>query len=215
MTYVLTQPQLIATAAAEVAGIGSAINEANAAAAGQTTGVLAAAADEVSAATATLFNAYAQEYQAVIRRVAGFHGEFAQALAAAGNAYAQTEAASLGALAAPLRALSASSPSGTGAVAAIAKAAAPPPFSFPTNYSTVFISGSGIPVPSAPYMTTVFANYVLPNFPGGSLANALGLWTPAGLYPLTGTKVLTVNESVAQGVSILNDTLVGTGVGMG
>lgn len=55
----LVQPQVIATAAAGVADLGSAISEANAAAAGHTTGVLAAASDEVSAATATLVSAYA------------------------------------------------------------------------------------------------------------------------------------------------------------
>ena len=44
-TNMLAQPQAMAAAAADVAGIGSAINDANAAAAGPTTGVLGAAAD--------------------------------------------------------------------------------------------------------------------------------------------------------------------------
>jgi PE-PPE domain/PE family len=217
MTYVLTQPQVMVTAAADLAGLGSAISEANAAATGQTTGVLAAAGDEVSAAAATLFNAYAQEYQAVMQQVATFHAEFTQALAAAGNAYAETEAA----VTAPLRALPPSLPtsstatstaSGSGVATAIAKAAASPPFTFPSDYTTVFISGSGIGLPSPAYMTTVFKTYVQPNFPSVNL-NALPLFTPAGLYPLTGTKVLTLDESVAQGVSFLNNTLFGTGVG--
>jgi hypothetical protein len=47
MAYVLTQPRALAAAAANVAGVGSALNEANVTAAGPTTGVLAAAADEV------------------------------------------------------------------------------------------------------------------------------------------------------------------------
>jgi hypothetical protein len=72
MPYVLTQPQVMATAAADVAAIGSTINEATAAAAGSTTGVVAAAADEISASIATLFNAYAQGWQAVIGRAAVF-----------------------------------------------------------------------------------------------------------------------------------------------
>ena len=190
MTNVLTEPQLMATAAADVAGIGSAIDEATTAAAGQTTVVPAAAADEVSAAAAAVFNTYAQEWQEVVKRAASLHGKFAQALAAAGNAYADTEAASVGALTADK-----------------------PPFTFPTDYATVFISGSGLPTPLPGYMTAVFGSYVLPNFPNGSLANAVALFTPAGLYPLTGTKVLTLNESVAQGVSILDSTLLGTGVG--
>ncbi|MGB9306919.1 MAG: PE family protein [Mycobacterium sp.] len=55
MTYLLTRPQAIAVAAADVAGLGAAINDANATAAGAITGVLPAASDEVSAACATLF----------------------------------------------------------------------------------------------------------------------------------------------------------------
>ena len=68
MTSLLTQPQLIAAAATDVAEIKSAIGAANAAAAGPTTGLVAAAKDEVSAATARLFSSYAQEYQAEIGR---------------------------------------------------------------------------------------------------------------------------------------------------
>lgn len=56
MAYVLTPPESTAAVAADVVDLGSVINEANAAAASRTSGVLAAAADEVSAATATLFN---------------------------------------------------------------------------------------------------------------------------------------------------------------
>jgi len=56
--------------------------------------VAAAVADEVSASIASLFNSYAQGWQAVIGRAAVFHSEFAQTLAAGGNAYASAEAAS-------------------------------------------------------------------------------------------------------------------------
>ena len=87
MTTLLTEPQLVETAAANVAEIRSAIGAAKAAAAGPTTGLAAAAQDEVSAATAKLFGAYAQEYQSVLTRAGVFHEEFAAALASAGNAY--------------------------------------------------------------------------------------------------------------------------------
>ena len=50
MPNLLTQPHLIAAAATDVAEINSAIGTANAAAAGPTTGLVAAAQDEVSAA---------------------------------------------------------------------------------------------------------------------------------------------------------------------
>ena len=50
MTYVITEPQIMAAAAADVEGIGSAISEVDATAAGPTSGLLAPAANEVSAA---------------------------------------------------------------------------------------------------------------------------------------------------------------------
>lgn len=68
------------------------VNEATAAAAGRTTGVLAAALDEVSAAAADLFNAFAQDCQAVIKQAAVFHDEFAAMLSASGAAYTGAEA---------------------------------------------------------------------------------------------------------------------------
>lgn len=73
-------------------GIGSAIAEATAAASGRTSGLLAAALDEVSVATATLFNSFAQEGHAAIAQAGAFHAEFARALSAAGNAYLSAEA---------------------------------------------------------------------------------------------------------------------------
>jgi hypothetical protein len=197
MTYLVAQPQVMATAAAEVAAIGSAIDDATATAGQQIVDVASAAADEVSAATARLFNAYGRDYEAVLRQAAALHGEFAEAWTAAATAYEQTEAATVRAL----------TETTSTTVAAIASEA--PPFTFPANYTSVFISGSGDPIPSASYMSTVFTTYILPNFPGGSSAKLDGLFTPAGLYPLTGTKVLTLAESVAQGVQILDSTLVG------
>jgi hypothetical protein len=94
MTYVFAQPQAIATAAADAAGIGSTIREANAAAARSTTSVAAAAQDEVSAAISVLFGSYGREYQALTAQTALFHDQFVQALTSGGTAYNNTEAAS-------------------------------------------------------------------------------------------------------------------------
>jgi PE family len=94
MTHVFTQPQAMATAAADLAGIGSTIREANAAAAGSTTSVVAAAQDEVSAAISALFGSYGQEYQALTAQTALFHDQFVQALTSGGGAYNNAEAAS-------------------------------------------------------------------------------------------------------------------------
>lgn len=60
----------------------------------------AAAFDEVSAATANLFNAFAEEGQAAIKSVAAFQDEFIRTLSGAGGAYAQAEAANAAPLAA-------------------------------------------------------------------------------------------------------------------
>ncbi|WP_396820107.1 PE family protein, partial [Mycobacterium simulans] len=88
-------PEMVAAAAADLAGIRSAISAANAAAAGPTTQVLAAAGDEVSAAIAALFGTHAQEYRAVSAQAAAFHERFVQSLSAAGGAYASAEAANV------------------------------------------------------------------------------------------------------------------------
>jgi hypothetical protein len=101
MAYVLTQPQVLATAAADVVAIGTTLDQAAVAVAGRTTGVAAAAADEVSEAVAKLFSAYGQQWRALLGGAAAFHGEFARALASSGNAYASTDAASVAALADP------------------------------------------------------------------------------------------------------------------
>ncbi len=207
MAYVLTQPQVMASAAADVAAIGSTINEATAAAAGRTTGVAAAAADEISAAIAKLFSSYAQEWQAVIGQAEAFHSEFAQALTAGANAYANAEAASLGALTTPVRALSAglssgafttSATGGTGVMTAMVKAALADPA------VTFVMDGSGTPIPPADFVTNVVNKYVLPNF-ASDIVQALAL--PAGEYPDSGIKDLPQNVSIARSVTILNNAI--------
>jgi len=215
MTGVLTEPQLINTAAGSVAEIRSAIGAAKAAAAGPTTGVAAAAADEVSAAAAKLFGSYAQEYQAVLNQASIFHEDFAAALASAGNAYAAAEAANasaisgaLGALTAPVRSLL----GGGSASPALLGGGSPTPLVVqpPLQGTTVglVIGGSGEPIPP-PSSVTAALNYfnqiftVLP-------ANAHPLFTPEGLYPLTGVKSLTLDVSVSQGLQILDSAIKNT-----
>ena len=56
MSYVIAAPELLAAAAADVAGIGSSLSAAHGVAAAPTTAVMAAAQDEVSAAVASLFS---------------------------------------------------------------------------------------------------------------------------------------------------------------
>ncbi len=89
----VASPETLAAAATDLAGIGSTISAANAAAGAPTTGVIAAAADEVSAQLAALFGAHALDYQALSGQVAKFHDQFVRALTAGGAAYAAAEAA--------------------------------------------------------------------------------------------------------------------------
>lgn len=93
MSYVLTAPELVTTAAAQLEPIGASIGAAQAAAAESTSGVLAAGRDEVSAAIAAAFRAYGQTYRRAVEDTMAFHAEFTRTLAAAGGAYAEAESA--------------------------------------------------------------------------------------------------------------------------
>jgi hypothetical protein len=93
MSFVTTQPDLLAAAAGNLAGIGSAMTSGSAAASAPTTGVIPAAADEVSALTAAQFVAHAQMYQAVAAQAAAIHEQFVSTLAKSAESYEATEAA--------------------------------------------------------------------------------------------------------------------------
>ncbi|WP_063865792.1 PE family protein [Mycobacterium canetti] len=85
MSFVIAQPSFLTAAAADVAGIGSAISAANALAAGPSTALAAAAADEVSTAIAALFGANAQAYQQISAQAAAYHAQFVAALTSGGG----------------------------------------------------------------------------------------------------------------------------------
>ena len=223
MSYVLTTPEMLATAAGDVENIGSVISTASSNAAGPTTGLLPAAQDEVSAAIAKLFGSYGQEYQAVISQAATFHNEFTQALAAAGNAYLEAEAANsaltagppnaLNAITAPIQTLFGQTAVGTGgstgvsAMTSMAKAASADPL------IALIMGGTRNPTPDPGYVTSIFNSYIKPN-PLFSGAIPQGLFTPEQFWPITPSLGnLTFGQSVAQGVNLLNTALVGpTGV---
>src|ERR1700758_4345579 len=97
MSSLIAVPELITTAATDLSNIGSTLSAANAAAAAQTTGVLAAAEDEVSAAIAAVFSAHGQAFQALSAQAAAFHDQFVQALTAGAGSYASAEAANVAA----------------------------------------------------------------------------------------------------------------------
>jgi len=64
VSYVVVSLDALTSAASDLAGIGSTIQTANAAAATQITSVVAAGQDEVSAAIAALFTSHGEAYQA-------------------------------------------------------------------------------------------------------------------------------------------------------
>lgn len=94
VSYVWVVPEVVAGAARDVAGVGSMVGTANAAAAAWITQVAAAAGDEVSVQIAALFGAYARQYQELSVQAAGFHQRFVQGLGVGAGWYAGAEAAS-------------------------------------------------------------------------------------------------------------------------
>ncbi|OHU99119.1 PE family protein [Mycobacterium talmoniae] len=93
MSFVTTQPEALAAAAANLTGLGSALSAQNAAAAAPTTGVVPAAADEVSALTAAQFAAHGTLYQQISAQAAAIHEMFVNTLNTSAGSYAATEAA--------------------------------------------------------------------------------------------------------------------------
>ncbi|ARG92548.1 PE family protein, partial [Mycobacterium kansasii] len=107
MSTLIAVPEILDSAATDLASIASTLNAADVSAAARTTGILAAAEDEVSAAIAVLFSSHAQTYQAVSAQATAFHQQFLQALTAGAAAYAGAEAANASPLAQLLAAVNA------------------------------------------------------------------------------------------------------------
>ncbi|WP_415823717.1 PE family protein, partial [Mycobacterium basiliense] len=95
MSLLVVAPELLASAAADLESIGSALNAATAAAAAPTTSLAAAAADEVSAAVAALFAGFGKEYQTLNSQANAFYQQFLQSLNSASGSYAAAEAQSV------------------------------------------------------------------------------------------------------------------------
>jgi hypothetical protein len=197
MTSLITQPQILTTAAADASAIGSALNEAKAAAAGPTTSLVAAAEDEVSAITAQFFGSFGQEYQGLLQQAAAFHGQFVAALAGAGNAYAQAEAEIAGTLGL------------TGAATGVPFSAVTPAAD-PAVDAILIMTGSGTANPPPSYIANVFNRYLTGPFANPVFSGPLQAVTTAeGLYPFTGVKDLTLDISLARGVTSLDNAITG------
>jgi hypothetical protein len=92
-SFVTTHPDVLSSAASDLAVIGSAMAAANEGAAGLTGGVVPAAADEVSALTAAHFAAHAGSYRAVSAAAEAIHSLLVSTLQTNAASYAVAEAA--------------------------------------------------------------------------------------------------------------------------
>ena len=90
MSLLFAAPELVTAAAGNLAGIGSALEEANSAAAVRTTAI-AAAADEVSLAVSEAFGTYGQQFQTLSAQAAAYHSEFVSLLNGGATAYVSAE----------------------------------------------------------------------------------------------------------------------------
>ncbi|BBY21238.1 PE-PPE domain-containing protein [Mycobacterium stomatepiae] len=159
MTFVITDPEAIGTAAGELRALGSALHETNAAAAAPMTGVQPPATDSVSVRTAAQLVAQAEQYQALSTKAKLFHDQFVNTLRVAKNAYAETEVANK----ATMRAASAQ------------------------DNVALIMGGTGNPKPSVEYMTSVQLAF-LQKYPGYrlvSLHTPEELWPITGLNSRT------------------------------
>jgi hypothetical protein len=66
------------------------------------------------------------------------------------------------------------------------------------------LGASGFPIPTPPYIEGIPPLYIDPFYGKGI---NVGVNTPEGLYPLTGVKSLTFDQSVSQGLTILNNAI--------
>lgn len=92
MTFVRATPDLLRGHAADLARVGSALSDANAAAAAPTAEVVPPAADRVSVLITGLLGAHAQKYQDLSAQLAQFHDQLVQTLQSNAAAYANAEA---------------------------------------------------------------------------------------------------------------------------
>jgi hypothetical protein len=93
MSFLVTTPEIVTAAAGNLAGMGSTLNQATAAAAGSTTSIATAAADEVSTAISRLFCTYGDQFQALSAQASAFHNEFVGLVSGGAAAYLNTEIA--------------------------------------------------------------------------------------------------------------------------
>ena len=92
MSYVTTEPEMLAAAAGSLSGIGDAMTVGTTAAAAPTTGVVPPAVDPVSILAASHFATHGQLFQSVSAQAAAVHQQIVATLSGNAAAYAAAEA---------------------------------------------------------------------------------------------------------------------------
>lgn len=188
MSFVITDPDMMAAAAGEMQSVGSALASTNTAEAVPTMTVLPPGADSVSVRAAALLDAHAQQYQAFSAQAEVFQNQFVQTLNAAQQFYAETEASNTAAM----QLTSNTSPATSQDIALV-------------------MGGTGDPTPSSSYLQGVEQLYLAQNYSGYTVTP---LTTPEQFWPITGLTDELFPNSVQQGVAILNNAIMTqTGVG--
>jgi hypothetical protein len=185
--------ELLETASQDTTGIGAMLEEAHQAAARQTTATAAAGEDEISRAIAALFSGHGQQYQALAAQAQAFHQQFAANLKGAASTYSTVEQQ----IGQTLR-----------DEITVAEQQVDPPITVPytappvpTNgVVSLIIGGTSEPFTPA-LLPSVSSIYSLPG------VSAL-LYTPEQFFPFTPQLgPLTLQQSVNQGVTLLNSAL--------
>jgi hypothetical protein len=196
VSFVNVVPEVLGTAASDLAGIGSTLNVAHAAAAAPTTGILPAAEDEVSAAIAAVFSAHGKGFQALGAQAAAFQEQLVRALTAGAESYTGAEAAgttlmqqAVNAVNAPAMALL-----GRPLISTTASAAA----------TALIMGGTFNPQPTPGYVAAIDNLFIQSN-PLYAGFTPFGLYTPETVAPFYGS--LTLDQSVFQGEMILNNAI--------
>jgi hypothetical protein len=224
MSFVIAAPEMVQAAAQNLAGIRSTLSEASAAAAGSTTGVMAAAEDEVSGAVAALFGAFGQEYQAINAQAQAFHAQFVNLMNAGAGAYLSAEAANAeqalaSAVNAPAQGLLGGGPVAGAAAATSAAAGIVGPYESLVTNTVANLQGIGSTwnTVTAPALLQAITTYTNPQLILGALqtGNPLPILTTTGQFALGSANLirdLTVPASLS--VTSLNPPSFAVGLGL-
>jgi hypothetical protein len=93
MAFVTSEPEALASAAGNLAGIGETMSSGISTTEGPTTGVMAPAADLVSAITAAQFCAHGELYQTMCQQASAIHQQIVNTLGTNAGGYTAAEAA--------------------------------------------------------------------------------------------------------------------------